>query len=34
MGDEKRLFETVRLLENDLTQWRSFDGIALHGLAL
>ncbi|MFQ1008904.1 hypothetical protein B6D12_05690 [Gilliamella apicola] len=34
MGDEKRLFETVRLLQNDLTQWRSFDGIALHGLDL
>ena len=34
MGDEEKLFETVRLLENDLAQWRSFDGIALHGLAL
>ena len=34
MGDEEKLFETVKLLENDLTQWRSFDGIALHGLAL
>ena len=34
MGDEKRLFETVRLLQNDLTQWRSFDGIALHGIDL
>ena len=34
MGDEEKLFETVSLLENDLTQWRFFDGIALHGLTL
>ncbi|MCX8650714.1 hypothetical protein J3U21_10395 [Gilliamella sp. B2776] len=34
MGDEDKLFQTVDLLGNDLTQWNSFDGIALHGLAL